>query len=65
MIEGKGISQRIYMHNPQNQTTVWCQPEGRGGRSWVEVDKESKGMGIYVIRSNNKKQRHLFKKILG
>ena len=23
MKEGEGISQRIYMHNPRTQTTVW------------------------------------------
>lgn len=36
---GEGISQRIYKHNPQTQTTVWLGSEGGKGGFWVEVGK--------------------------
>ena len=48
MEEGKEISRRTCIHNPQTQTTVWLWTEGSGGDGWMEEGKGRK-MGTFVI----------------
>ena len=52
MKEGEGISQRIYMHDPQTQRTVWGWPEGRG--QGLGGGRQRWGMGTSVIMSTIK-----------
>ena len=45
------------MPDPWTGTTVWGQPEGRGGGSWVEVGKgREMGTSVRVSTTQNKEK---------